>query len=97
MMLQKLDNPPLEEIMTQIDEFKPRIDQLNKISEHNEELFAMVDEITSEYFDDPSVYQGEERAVELLDQIAKEIQSLVEQMISSEAKRLNLKSPAAYL
>ena len=96
-MLQKLDNPPLEDIMVQIDEFKPRIDQLNKIPGHNDHLFALVDEITSEYFDNPSAYQGEEHAIELLDQITKEIQLLVDQMISAEAKKLGLKSPAVYL
>lgn len=97
MMLRKLNDPPLVQIMEQIDGFKPRIDQLNPIAEKNHELFALVNNIVDPYYKDPSNYDKFEEAAVGLDQLQKILGGIVEQTIYQEAKEAGLEHPTDFL
>lgn len=98
MMLRKLPDPPLAQIMEQIDSFKPRIDQLNELSEKNEELFQMINDIVGPFYKSPvGEYDKFEEAAEMLDQLQKVLGEIVEELIYNQAKEAGLENPQEFL
>lgn len=98
MMLAKLDDPPLEQIMEQIDGFKPRIDQLNSISEMNPELFALINSIVEPFYANPiNSFTDFDDTITKLETLQEKVGAAVEQMISTDAKRAGLDNPAAFV
>lgn len=98
LMLKKLPDPPLDQIMAQIDGFKTRVDQLNEVTELNPQLFALINSITAPYYaSDPKTYNGFEEAIANLESFQELINDAVEQMIYREASELGLENPATFL
>lgn len=98
MMIVKLPDPPLDQMMEQIDSFKPRIDQLNTLPEYNEQLFALVNGIVLPYYEmGTTSYDKFEDAAEKLGQLEKLINEIVEEIISTEAVEAGLENPAKFI
>ena len=97
LMLEKLERPPLDDIMRQLDQFKPRIDQLSEFPERNQELYDLVDSITKPYFDNPSRFNRLEESIDGIQLVQKKIKNLVEDMIIVEARQRGLENPASLL
>lgn len=49
MMFKKLKTPPLDEMMTEIDEFKTRVSSFRLVELDYKTLFLLIDDITTEY------------------------------------------------
>jgi hypothetical protein len=97
-MLTKLDDPPVEDIMEQIDSFKSRIDQLNEVSEMNSQLFQLINSIVEPFYAHPvSEYIAFDQAIENLGQLEGLINQAVEKMISQQASELGMENPAEYV
>jgi hypothetical protein len=98
LMLEKLDDPPLESIMEQIDGFKPRIDQMNEVVELNPKLFDLINSITQPFYDKPvSQYNQFDDAIAKLEELQKLVGSAVETMISAKAAEAGLQNPGEFV
>lgn len=98
MMIVKLPDPPLTQMMEQIDGFKPRIDQLSSKLEENEVLYEIIDKIIKPFYEKPVTSFTEfEEVSELLEEFQKKLGQMVEDMIFSEAQAAGLEDPASFL
>lgn len=99
LMLTKLDDPPVEDIMEQIDAFKPRIDQLNQVVELNADLFSLVNSIVDPFFQQQSVndFTDFDGAIAGLEKLESLVGQAVETMISRQATTLDLANPGNYV
>jgi hypothetical protein len=97
-MLAKLDDPPLEEIMQEIDGFKPRVDQMNRLPQYNEEFFSVINSIVEPFYARPvAEYNQFDQAVEGLEKLQDLITRVVEEMISQEAKERGFSNPGEFV
>ena len=94
MMLQRLPDPPLKQIIEQIDGFKPRIDQLNEDYD-NSLLFSIINSITLPFYNDNKVDLT--TIISSLEQFKNIISEIVEKKIYNEASELGLQNPASFL
>jgi hypothetical protein len=98
LMLTKLDDPPLEDIMEQIDGFKPRIDQLNRVTSMNADLFNLVNSIVDPFYARPvKEFTQFDDVIDKLEKLEAMIGEAVEIMISQQAAELGLQNPAQYV
>lgn len=104
-MLAKLPDPPLDDIMQQIDNFKTRIDQYMDytdkrvvgLREDVDDLYEIINGIVDPYYKSELAYIDFENAVLLLEKFQKKLKQTVEKLIAAEAKESGLQNPAAYL
>jgi hypothetical protein len=98
MMISQLPDPPLKEIIEQIDAFKPRIDQLSDNGEINQKLYEVIDRVVDPYFEQASTkYNAFQEALALLAEFQEALTSYVEELIYEEALSLGLEDPTRYL
>jgi hypothetical protein len=96
LMLKKLDNPPLNNIIIQLDAFKPRIDQLSTLPNENQKIYEAVDSVVNVYYDHPNSFDRFQ-ASETIANIQKMIANLVENMISIDARKAGFENPGDYV
>ncbi len=97
-MLVRLPDPPLAQIMEQIDGFKPRIDQLNDNLDENEELYQIINNIIDPFYDQVITnYHNFEEAADLLDEFQTKINLIVEAIVYDKAKEIGMENPADFI
>uniref|UniRef100_A0A6C0BN84 Nucleotidyltransferase n=1 Tax=viral metagenome TaxID=1070528 RepID=A0A6C0BN84_9ZZZZ len=98
LMLARLDDPPVEDIMAQIDAFKPKIDQVNDVVEMNPVLFELIDSIVKPFYARPvAEYTQFDDAIQGLEKLQELAGSAVEKMIYSRATEAGLENPADFV
>ena len=98
LMLVKLPNPPMSQIMEQIDGFKPRIDRFVKDSEINvNSLYKLCDEITGPFFYHKATYDEFDSAIEYLEKLDHMIGEIIQKGIFKLAQKLGISDPTSFL
>ena len=100
MMLAKLPHPPIQQIIEQIDGFKPRIDQFNDLADPtiSNQLYALIDSVVVPFYQiNPGKFDKVDETIDALDQIQKLVSQAVEEMVYGEAQKVGLENPASFL